>query len=72
MTTDRSELTTYEFRKLRARILAESDICLVCGHGASDAVDHVHPASKGGAKLDPDTGQMREQHLETPRRTRET
>ncbi|WP_346767305.1 HNH endonuclease [Streptomyces sp. C1-2] len=52
--TDRSELTTYEFRKLRARLLAESDVCLVCGHGAADAVDHVVPVSKGGARLDPD------------------
>ncbi|NJP71346.1 HNH endonuclease [Streptomyces sp. C1-2] len=54
MATDRSELTTYEFRKLRARLLAESDVCLVCGHGAADAVDHVVPVSKGGARLDPD------------------
>lgn len=51
---DRDELTSYEFRKLRARVLAESDVCLVCGHGAADAVDHVHPVSKGGAKLDLD------------------
>ncbi|MFF3377783.1 HNH endonuclease [Streptomyces sp. NPDC002680] len=52
--TDRSELTSYEFRRMRARILAESDVCLVCGHGQVDAVDHVHPVSKGGARLDPD------------------
>ncbi|NUL03588.1 HNH endonuclease [Streptomyces lunaelactis] len=50
----RAELTSYEFRKIRARILAESDVCIVCGHGAADAVDHVQPVSKGGAKLDPD------------------
>lgn len=49
----RSELTSYQYRKLRARILAESDVCLLCGHGAADAVDHIHPVSKGGAKLDP-------------------
>jgi len=52
--TDRGELTSYEYRQVRARILAESDVCIVCGHGAADAVDHVHPRSKGGAKLDPD------------------
>lgn len=49
-----SVLTSYEYRKVRARILAESDVCLVCGHGAADAVDHIQPRSKGGAKLDPD------------------
>lgn len=50
----REDLTSYEFRKVRARILAESDVCIVCGHRAADAVDHIHPVSKGGAKLDPD------------------
>ncbi|MEU0809525.1 HNH endonuclease [Streptomyces sp. NPDC005970] len=50
----RAELTSYEFRKIRARVLAESDVCIVCGHGAAQAVDHIQPVSKGGAKLDPD------------------
>jgi 5-methylcytosine-specific restriction endonuclease McrA len=50
----RSELTSYEYRQVRARILAESDVCIVCGHSAATAVDHIHPVSKGGAKLDPD------------------
>ncbi|MEU8531583.1 HNH endonuclease [Streptomyces parvulus] len=54
MATDRSELVSYEFRKLRAHVLAESDVCLVCGHGAADAVDHIQPVSKGGHRLDPD------------------
>ena len=54
MATDRAELTSYEFRQLRARILAASDVCIVCGHGAADAVDHIHPVSKGGARMDPD------------------
>jgi 5-methylcytosine-specific restriction endonuclease McrA len=52
--TNRSELTSYDYRKVRAQILAASDVCIVCGHGAADAVDHIHPASKGGARLDPD------------------
>jgi len=52
--TDRSELTSYEFRQTRARILAASDICIVCGHGQADAVDHIHPVSKGGDRRDPD------------------
>ena len=51
---DNSELRTHQYRKVRARILAESDVCIVCGHGASDAVDHIHPRSKGGETLDPD------------------
>jgi 5-methylcytosine-specific restriction endonuclease McrA len=52
--TGRGELVSYDYRKVRARILAESDVCIVCGHGAADAVDHIHPVAKGGAKLDPD------------------
>jgi 5-methylcytosine-specific restriction endonuclease McrA len=52
--TDRSELTSYEYRKLRAQVLAASDVCIVCGHGAADAVDHIIPRSKGGARKDPD------------------
>jgi 5-methylcytosine-specific restriction endonuclease McrA len=51
---DRGELTSYKFRQMRARILTTSDVCIVCGHGAADAVDHIHPVSKGGARLDPD------------------
>ena len=54
MAAGRDELTSYEYRQMRARILAASDVCIVCGHGASDAVDHVQPVSKGGARLDPD------------------
>lgn len=50
----RADLTEYQYRKARARTLAESDVCIVCGHGAADAVDHIHPTSKGGAKTDPD------------------
>ena len=54
MATERDELTSYEYRQMRARTLASSDVCIVCGHGASDAADHVIPVSKGGARLDPD------------------
>lgn len=53
MATDRSELTSYEFRKIRARILTASDVCIVCGHGAATAIDHVTPVSAGGARRDP-------------------
>lgn len=54
MATARTELTSYEFRQMRARLLAESDVCIVCGHGAADTADHVIPVSKGGARRDPD------------------
>ncbi|KOG73544.1 hypothetical protein ADK77_08420 [Streptomyces antibioticus] len=54
MSTDRSELTSYQWRQLRARILAASDVCIVCGHAGSDTADHIQPVSKGGARLDPD------------------
>ncbi|MFK0155385.1 HNH endonuclease [Streptomyces sp. NPDC090493] len=54
MAASRAELTEYEYRKLRARILAASDVCIMCGHGASDAVDHVTPVARGGARKDPD------------------
>jgi 5-methylcytosine-specific restriction endonuclease McrA len=50
----RDELTSYEYRQIRARILTASDICIMCGHAASDAVDHVVPVARGGARRDPD------------------
>lgn len=49
-----SDLTDYQYRKARARVLAESDVCIVCGHGGADAVDHIHARSKGGDNTDPD------------------
>jgi len=52
--TDRSELTSYEYRQIRARVLAASDVCIVCGHVAADAVDHIIARAKGGARKDPD------------------
>lgn len=54
MADDRAELTSYEFRKIRARLLADSDVCIVCGHTAADTCDHVIPVAKGGARMDPD------------------
>jgi hypothetical protein len=51
---DRSELTSYEFRQMRARLLAHSDVCIMCGHAGSQAADHVIPVARGGARLDPD------------------
>lgn len=54
MGSSRDELTTYAFRQMRARLLAESDTCLWCGHGGADAADHIVPVSRGGTRLDPD------------------
>lgn len=51
---DRSELTSYEYRKLRAQILAESDVCILCAHPDADAVDHIISVKQGGARKDPD------------------
>ena len=55
MATDRSELTFYEWRQLRARTLAASDVCIVCGQGDADTADHVIPVSRGGARPTPTT-----------------
>ncbi|MFG2172747.1 HNH endonuclease [Streptomyces niveus] len=50
----RADLTSYNYRQARARVLAESDTCIVCGHTGADAVDHIQPVTKGGATTDPD------------------
>ncbi|MFE2323596.1 HNH endonuclease [Streptomyces sp. NPDC059385] len=50
----RHDLTTYAYRKQRARLLAESDVCHLCGHPGADVVDHLTPVSRGGDPLDPD------------------
>jgi 5-methylcytosine-specific restriction endonuclease McrA len=41
------------WKRARARVLADSDVCWWCGHGGADAVDHVVPRSLGGPVLDP-------------------
>ncbi|MCX4780068.1 HNH endonuclease [Streptomyces sp. NBC_01264] len=43
----RHDLTTYAYRKQRARLLAESNVCHLCGHPGADVVDHVRPVSRG-------------------------
>lgn len=35
-------------RAANKRILRGSDICHICGHPGSDAVDHVDPLARGG------------------------
>lgn len=36
--------------KQHKAILAESDICHLCGHRGADAVDHIVPKSRGGSE----------------------
>ncbi|MFE2352220.1 HNH endonuclease [Kitasatospora cineracea] len=50
----RRDLTSYRYRKQRARLLAESDICHLCGHPGADVADHLLPVSRGGDPYDPD------------------
>lgn len=30
-------------RRARADVLAESDVCIICGHRGADSVDHIIP-----------------------------
>ena len=41
MASGRSGTGAYRYRKSRAQILAESDICWLCGHGGAMTVDHI-------------------------------
>lgn len=41
------------WRRVRARILAASDICWLCGQPGSTSVDHIVPLSLGGHPTDP-------------------
>ena len=37
--------TTESWKRLRARVLSESDICWLCGQPGSDTLDHIVPLS---------------------------
>lgn len=41
------------WRRMRAAVLAASDVCWICGHQGADSVDHLHPLARGGSALDP-------------------
>lgn len=41
------------WKRVRRRVLDDSDTCWLCGHLGADEVDHVIPISLGGAQLDP-------------------
>jgi 5-methylcytosine-specific restriction endonuclease McrA len=40
--------STRAWRRTRERILKTSDICHICGHPGSDAVDHKQAKARGG------------------------
>lgn len=40
--------STRHWRVLRARILADSDICHICGQPGADGVDHLVAVLRGG------------------------
>jgi 5-methylcytosine-specific restriction endonuclease McrA len=41
------------WRRVRARVLATSDLCGLCGHPGAREVDLIIPLSLGGDPLDP-------------------
>ena len=49
-----------DYRKKRARILRQSDVCWICGQPGADSVDHVIPIAKGGTN---DPGNLKPAHL---------
>jgi 5-methylcytosine-specific restriction endonuclease McrA len=48
----RRDVSNYTYMQARKSVLQESDVCIVCGHGGSDAADHVVPVSRGGDPYD--------------------
>lgn len=36
------------WRRIRAAVLAASDVCHICGQPGADSVDHVLPLARGG------------------------
>jgi 5-methylcytosine-specific restriction endonuclease McrA len=41
MSSGRSGTGAWAYRKARAAVLADSDLCWLCGHGGAHTVDHV-------------------------------
>jgi 5-methylcytosine-specific restriction endonuclease McrA len=40
-----------DWRRVRAEVLAMSDVCGLCGHDGTDSVDHIMPLSRVGERL---------------------
>lgn len=49
------------WQRTRAMVLAQSDVCWLCGHPGANSVDHVVPVAVGGAPFD--LGNLRPAHL---------
>ena len=68
---DRDGSAKSEYRKNRARLIAEGDVCALCGrpidkrlkfpNPMSATADHIIPISKGGSPTDP--GNLQLTHL---------
>lgn len=41
------------WRRARNAVLADNDVCWLCGKPGATSVDHVIPLNKGGPELDP-------------------
>lgn len=39
---------TSRWQRIRKQLLAENDICWLCGHPGADSIDHVVPIRRGG------------------------
>lgn len=59
--------TSRPFRRVRAQVLAASNVCWLCGHTGADTVDHVIPLrvlrETGRMDLANDPGNLRPAHL---------
>ena len=64
MSQHHRRMTGRKRQERNRRILAASDVCHLCGHPGSDAVDHVHPLSRGGSDDDP--ANLRPAHHDIP------
>lgn len=49
---DRPGHSSRPWQRVRKQILADSDICWICGHPGADTIDHIVPVSQGGAYFD--------------------
>ena len=61
--TPAPRLTGRPWRRLKARVLAITTICHICGHEGSDTLDHVVPVTRGGSN---DVTNLRPAHHTLP------
>lgn len=48
MTERTKRLSSRPWERLKRRVLADTDICHICGHHGADTADHVVPIARGG------------------------